>query len=169
MKIFKYKIKAFSLIEVLLYISLLCIILTGIVTFSNELFLTSNKAKIINNVDYESNYALNLISSYIQEAKIINSPTTSSSSPILSFNYASNTTIIISLINNQISMSVDNNPPISLTSNKVKITNLTFTNLGLLNTKGLIKISFTADNNTTSEKQEFNFTNNYETYATPKN
>lgn len=169
MKIFKHKTKAFSLIEVLLYISLLCIILTGIVTFSNELFFTSNKARIINNVDYESNYALNFISSYIQEAKIINSPIVSSSSTVLSFNYASNSVINISLVNKQIVMTVDGGSPISITSNKIKISDLNFTNLGLSNTKGLIKISFTANNNTPNERQEYNFTNNYETYATPKN
>lgn len=167
--IFKNNLRAFSLLEVLLYVSLLSIVLTGIVTFSQDIFETSNKANTINNIDYESNYALNFISSQIQNATSITSPLLSQTSNSLSLNDASNTPVTINLNSGQITVSFNNGNPINLTSNKIKISNLSLLNLGLPNTKGLIKISFTSNNNTPSERQEYNFTNNYETYATPKN
>lgn len=162
------KTNGFTLIEVLLYLSLMVIVLMGITSFAQNIFSVQNKSKIISDVDYESNYALDLISSYIQKDKI-NSPLIFSSSTSLSLNDKDNNQIIISLINNQINITSSNGSSTPITSNKIKISNLSFINLGLPNTSGLIKINWTADNNTESESKDYNFTNNYETYATNKN
>jgi hypothetical protein len=160
--------KAFSLIEVLLYLSLVVIVIGGVMTFSQEIFDISGKAKIINDVDYESNYALNKLANYIKESKAINSPIFSQADNTISLQDTNNKTIFIKLINNQIKISFDGINYIPLTSNKIIINDLKFTNLGMPNTNGLIKINFIANNKTENTREIYNFVNNYQIYATPR-
>lgn len=124
--------KGFTLIEILVYISLVSIFLTGAVFFNLDILHSREKTQSQQNVSENARFALERISFEIRNADdiISISPTTITLANTLS----GNTTI--SLQNEAVHL-ISGTTDDDLTNNQVKITNLEFLNLSNGNSKNI--------------------------------
>jgi type II secretory pathway component PulJ len=154
----------FTLIEVLLYITIFAMIVGAIVGLAILTVSQRQKSEVITGVNYQGEAAMGLIVQDIHEATKITAPAlgasansltlvmpTSSVNPTIfsSYNDGSTTHLEIS----QGSPSVNN----YLTNSHVIMSNLTFTNEGLSGTNGSILVSFTLTYTSGSNLEEYNF------------
>ena len=167
----KTKCGGFSLLETLLYLSLLIILVGGITTFMYTMIETNKKVNTISVVDDEANHAIKLMTQYIRNAQLVNIPNVNGGSDTLLLNVfdTPNSPAVFSLLNDAIVLSEGGNGAVAVTSSALKITNLSFVNLALPNSKSSIKISFKANSQTTSVKQEYNYGKTYEAVASLRN
>jgi len=134
------KSRAFTLIELLLYVSL-----SGVIIFTTTMLLMSvldarAKNQTILTVDSEGAKAMTIINQTVRNATAINLPANSGDTGAeLRLN---GSTIRFSLTNGIIQM-YDNGDTIPLTSCKVTISNLQFRNLSGTSTPGNIDTTFT--------------------------
>jgi len=138
----KKKQKGFSLIEIILYLGLLSIILTVLaVFFQEEIFL---KAKINDKVEIVDNgqFALNKIVWYLKQAESLNAPAVSQSQNTLSLNLADSAQnpVIFYVENNVLKIKIANNEPVALTNERVKVSEITFSNFAFANQEPIIQI-----------------------------
>ena len=168
---FKINTKGFSLLETLLYLSLLTILTGGLLSFMFTMVQTNIKVKTISTVDNEADHALKLMTQYIRNAQLVNMPVVNGGSDTLSLNVfdTPNSPAVFSLVDGAIVLSEGGNGVVALTSPALKITNLSFVNLATPNSKSSIKISFKANSQTTSVKQEYNYGKTYEAIASLRN
>ena len=164
---FKINPNGFSLLETLLYLSLLTILVGGIVTFMYTMIEANIKVKTISTANDEASHTLTLMTQYIRNAQSVNSLSVDT----LSLNTfdTPNSPAVFSLVNNTIVLSLGGNGIVALTSPAVKVSNLTFTNVAVPNSKNLIKISFKMNSQTTSIKQEYNYEKTYEITTSVRN
>ena len=161
----------FSLFETLLYLSLLTILVGGLISFMFIMVQTNIKVKTISTVDNEAHHALKLMTQYIRNTQLVNMPIVNGGSDTLSLNVfdTPNSPAVFSLVDGALVLSEGGNGAIAVTSSALKITNLSFVNLAVPNSKSSIKISFKANSQTTSVKQEYNYGKTYEAVASLRN
>jgi len=137
--------KGFTLIEMLLYLSILSII---VIAMSSFLFLSYNsriKATVIAEIEQQGNQTMSLITQNIRNAQSITSPspgTASSSLTLTEYSAGVSPTIIAQSVN-KLQMTEGVNPVVDITSNRVIISGLTFQNLTRASSPGTIRIQFT--------------------------
>ncbi len=120
----KTKTKGFTLIELILYIALVAIFLSGAIFFAWDLVYGRQKAMAKQTVDQSARIAMSRIAYEIRRATDINSLATTS---IELENGTNDTTI--SLNTNTIELTTEGAGPFALTSDQVTVTDLTFTDL----------------------------------------
>ena len=158
-----FKQNGFTLIETLIYITIIGMVVVSFVTFSISISNSKNKTYVTQEVQANARLALNLISQQIRGATGINIESSSFGVDpgILSLSLAdgANDPTIIELDQDdgrlQITQGLNN--PIIFTSQQAKITNLVFTNLTPIGSnRENIRIEMTIEyNNSTSD---LNFT-----------
>lgn len=161
----------FTLVEILLYLSLFAVVVLGSVAFIHTMLETNIKTKTILAADTEANHVLSIITQSIRDSATVLSPSKGNENSILAiqtFNeqYPS---IVFGIINNALVVSEIGQSTTTLTSNKIKISNLKFTNIGTINGKDSIKISFTVNTQGESGRQEYNYEKTYEATASARN
>jgi len=139
------KQKGFTLIELVLYISLSAAVLLTTVMFLMSILSARVKNQTIETVNQEGNRATLIITQTVRNATAINSPTSGNISNTLSVNtgVAGKDPTIFTLSNGAITMQEGSNPPVALTSNLVIISNLNFRNFSGSSTPGNVDVSFT--------------------------
>jgi len=135
--------RAFSLIEIILYISLSGIILlTTAITFISVLDART-KNQTIAIVDQEGAKAMSIITQIVRNATAINSPTAGNSASTLSVNTGSSDPKIFTLTDGVITMQEGGGSVVALTSSLVTISNLNFKNLSGASSPGNVDVTFT--------------------------
>jgi Tfp pilus assembly protein PilW len=135
--------RGFSLIEIILYISLSGIILfTTAVTFISVLDART-KNQTIAIVDQEGAKAMSIITQTVRNANAINSPTAGNSASTLSVNTGSSDPKVFTLTNGAITMQEGGGEAVALTSSLVTISNLNFRNLSGTSSPGNVDVTFT--------------------------
>lgn len=136
------RLKAFSLIEVMFYISMLSVFILVLATFWGTLMEVQEKGRAMSAVDSEALFILEQISESIRSAEGISSPLNGNSSSTLSLSFkdTSRDPTIFNLLNGDIQLSQAGGGYISLNSDRVVINNIIFTNLTRPSSKGTIKI-----------------------------
>jgi len=135
----------FSLIELLLYISLSGIILLSILTFMASLLDARVKNQAIAEVDQSGTAIMQLITQTIRNATAINSPSSGTSASTLSLNTAvpANNPTVFDLSGGAIRITEGAGSPVNISSSRVVVSNLNFQNLSQPSAPGNIRLSFT--------------------------
>lgn len=160
---FKKQRKAFTLVEALVYITLMSITLVSIVTLMYWILDSRSKTQVIAEVESQSVLAIDEISQRIRNATGVNSPTPGNSSSTLSLavlDGAKNPTII-DLSSGVIRIKEGANAEVAVTTTRVNISGLTFFNVTRVGTPGSIKANFTANYINPGNTNIFNYTKNY--------
>ncbi len=143
--------KGFTLIEVLIYITIIGVVVSGFIVFALSINSSRSKTYVAQEVQANARTALDLISQKIRAATGVNvaSSTFDVDPGLLSLAMASSTQnpTIVDLNQDdgvlQITASTSN--PVAITSDEVKVTNLVFTNLTPSGERGNIRIEITVE------------------------
>ena len=155
--------KAYTLIEVLVYVGLtssLMIVIVSLVTF---LLQNRVKSQTINEVESQGTILMQQLSKIIANARGIDMPVSGTSLNSLSLDVynSSNDPTVISVNGSELQITEGTLAPITLTSNKVLISQVNLISSGAGTTNGSIKISFTLSYNNPGNLQEFNYQQNF--------
>ncbi|KKR10536.1 MAG: hypothetical protein UT39_C0018G0009 [Candidatus Woesebacteria bacterium GW2011_GWA1_39_21] len=163
----KSKLKrGFTLIEMILYIAIVSIFLTGLVYFTWDLIYGRLKSYIQQEVNQNIRFASARIIYEIRNAKSVNSPTSGSSETLsLTMSDVNRNPTIIDVANGRLrigygsSGTCPTSNPCYLTSNKVSLSELSFSNL----TKdGSKNIKFTLTVSSFGDREELNKSETFE-------
>lgn len=133
------KLKAFTLIEVLLYVALISIFTLVLASFWGSVNEINARNKAMSAVNTEAAFILNTISRSIRTASAINTPTAGNSSSTLSLVKSANPTVF-SINNGVLFIQEGANPTVQLSSNQVYVNSLSFTNVTNTGTAGAVRI-----------------------------
>jgi len=153
--------KGFTLIEVLLYVSI-----GGILIFllANLIFMTMEsrvKGQVINEVDGQGIQVMQLITQTIRNADSITSPTIGASGSSLSLNVTGANPTIFLLSGNKIVISESGGANVDLTSSRIIASNVIFYNVSRPATSGSIKIQFTLTHVNNTGRNEYNYSKTF--------
>lgn len=153
------KKSGFTLVELLLYIGLAATLLLSISVFLSISLQSQAKNQTIAEVEQEGQRVLQLITQTIRNASSTNFPARGNSSSSLSLTTPtpSKNPTIFNLVSSTIFVTESSNPSASLTSSRLTVSNLQFDNLSRINTREIIRISFTLTYNNQSGRSEFDY------------
>lgn len=161
-------LKAFTLVELLLYIS----ILATIIFFSSQILFLLMESRVknqaISEVEDDGRQVMYIMTQSIRNSNAINSPGVGTSSTSLSINtiVAANNPTVFDLSSGVIRIKEGASGAISLTNSRVAASNLTFRNLSRSGTLGNIKIEFTLSYNNPTGRNEYNYSKTFYGSAT---
>lgn len=151
------KNKAFTLIELLIYIAIISSILVLMTGFFWNIVWGNIKENSYQEVQQNGRFALTKIIQETKKATGINTPTPGSSGNYLSLAMANpnlNPTIL-DLSAGKLRITRNGSPPIELTTDRVIVTNLQFTNLSYAGTPGTIRIEMTINHSNPGNLMEY--------------
>lgn len=155
----------YTLIELLLYVSMIGILLSAVTVF----FATTADARIKNQTISEVNdqgiYVMSYITQTIRNATDVTVPTagTSGASLTLTVPTGSLSPTVFSLSSGVMQVKEGTGTAINLTSGKVQMTNLTVKNLTRSGTNGIVQISFTIARINTAGRNEYDYQRTFTT------
>lgn len=156
----------FSLIELLLYLSLAGLLFFTLFSFLLIAFTGRIKSQAISEVEQQGSQIAQRITQAIRNADSVNYPAPGASSSTLSLAFAdaAKNPTIFDLSNNAIGIRYGTSSRIVLNGSRALLSNLLFANLSRPATPGIIRTTFTI-NTSTSTKQEFNYVKNFSASA----
>ena len=155
--------KAYTLIELLLYVGLLAIIMSIVSYFLFASISAKVKNRTIAEVEQQGEMAMQMISQTIRNSSAINSPISGANAGTLSLNIPdlTKTPTIFSLSAGKIQIQEGTGIATDLTSSRIVITNLIFQNISRPSTPGVIRVGFTASYNDPNGRNEYQFSKNF--------
>ncbi len=160
---FKNKNRAFTLIEMLIYIGIIGIVISGFVSHSLSVSGASNKNYSVVTVQANARTALQLMSRKIREAEIVIVPVSSATSTSLTLNMPDIIPSITFSVSNGSLFMEQNSVITQITDNQVFVTSLVFSNLGTLGKRDIIKIDLNLKFNVPDGDVQFGYTKSYRT------
>ncbi|OHA59541.1 MAG: hypothetical protein A2589_01615 [Candidatus Vogelbacteria bacterium RIFOXYD1_FULL_46_19] len=159
----------FSLIELLIYFSILTILLLAA---GGALFnVIEGKVRADNQQEITSNarLALEVMTEAIRQATEINSPDSGGESSILSLqSIALNDVVTFDVVAGVLRIKEGTTTAVPITSGGLEVTNLTFTNTSFSDAPSTIRINLTLKTRTDSARQEYGRTHNFLTTVTSR-
>lgn len=149
--------RGFTLLEVVLYSAIVSLIVFSITTSLVILLQTREKSQTLLNLKEEGSHVLQTIVRSIENARGINSPAAGGSAATLSLtmtNGAANPTVF-QQSGGAMMISEGSGGNVSLTSSKMIISNLTFTNVSAAGTPGIIRVQFTITHHNPNSQYEY--------------
>ncbi len=137
--------KAFTLIETIIYASLLSLVLGAFVSLSVFLNEIKNKNYLIGEVNANGALLLSKISDYVRMADSIDAPTFGQSSAYLTLKMPDTTKNTVFLQDGVVILN-ENGSEFNLSSGKVKVSDLNFQNFSSAGNNDIIEISFRISN-----------------------
>ena len=166
-----YNNNGFTFIETIIYIAIIGTVVASFVTFSISISNSRNKTYVVQEVQANARMAMNFISQKIRLASGINtaSSTWNTDPGVLSLSMNSSTlnpTIInLSADDGILQIKQGSGSVVPIVSDKVKITNLVFTNLTASSSRGNVKIQMTTQYNNTGGDIHFNYSQSLQSAA----
>ncbi|MEK9173256.1 MAG: hypothetical protein AAB594_01630 [Patescibacteria group bacterium] len=153
----------FTLVEIILYVSIASVMLTLISIFIAATLESRVKSQTIAEVEQGGAQAIDIITQTIRNSVSINSPTTSTTGGALSLGVIDplKNPTIFDLNAGSLRITEGAGSPVEITNPKISTTGLTFSNLSKINTPGSIRIEFTVSHINPSGRNEFGFSKNY--------
>jgi Tfp pilus assembly protein PilW len=139
--------KGFTLFETIIYIAIAGVILVSFVQYSLSVSGSRNKNYAVQEVQANTRMALDIITQKIRMADDVNAvagPTEGNSDTALTLDMPGGGTAVFSIQGSALSIN-EGSGEVSLTSNKVNITSLNFTNLAISGERDNIKVEFTIE------------------------
>lgn len=165
------KKSGFTLVELLLYIGLAATLLLSISVFLSISLESQAKNQTIAEVEQEGQRVLQLITQTIRNASSTNYPTASNSSSSLSLitPIPSKNPTVFNLVSSTIFITEGVVQSTPLTSSRLTVSNLQFDNFSRINTRGIIRVSFTLTYNNLTGRNEFDYSKIFYGTATLRN
>lgn len=140
--------KGFSMVETIVYLAIFAMFAGTLVTFVFNLNSSRLHSQIMLEVNDQGASLMRLLTRSIESASAINSPGTGGSSGVLSINTSDplTTPTVFSEDGETLYITEGASDPVALTNNKVRLTDLNFTNVSRSATPGIIQIRFTIGN-----------------------
>ncbi len=162
-----HKKYAFTLVELLLYIALAGGMLIVISTLYWTLIQAKIKNQTIAEVGQQGIQTMQIITQAIRNAEAITIPTNgdSGSTLSLSMSNAEQNPTIFDLSNGTLRITEGVGSAISLTSDRVIVSNLTFENISRIDTPGTIQIQLTLTHTNPGSRNEYDFTKTFTSSA----
>jgi hypothetical protein len=156
------------LIETLLYIAVFSVVVFLIIGVYGIVIDSRVRQRTVSEVNEEGGRIMQMITQTIRNANSINSPLPSANSAVLSLYVpnATNNPTLYYLSGNDMLTKEGIAATIVMNSNRVKITNLKFSNLSISGTKGTVKVEFTVSSNTLNTQKIYQFTQDFASNAT---
>ncbi len=159
----KNKNSGFSLMSTVVYIAIISSVMTSFVFFVLAISDTRNKNYAVQEVQSNARIILNFISQNIRLADDVITPSESNSSNSLELDMPdTGDNMIFSLNNGVLEVTEGGEPPVAISSSRVNIMNLNFTNLAEINYKDNIKIDMDIKYNSFGSKS-YAYRENYNT------
>lgn len=161
--------KGFTLIEMVLYVSVCSIILLSLSTFLTFLLGARVRSQAITEVNQQGFQVMYQLTQTIRNGRSIQVPSIGTSSSTLSITTANpllNPTIF-TVSSSTFTIKEGSTTPIPLTNSRVRVSGLTFDNVSSSSsTDKVIRISFVIDYINTSNKTEYSYTKTFTGSAT---
>ena len=153
------KNKGFTLIELIIYISLSSMMLLSITLFAKMILQVRTKNQVMMEVEQQGIQITQILTHAIRNAENIIQPTPPNinSNLILDMLNVSEDPTVFSLDNNVINIQEGVSGQINLSNSRIEVQDLTFQNFSRANTPGIISFSFTLNYNNQSSKPEYNY------------
>ncbi len=161
------KQKSFSLIEILLYISMVSIIILAVSTLLAMILNARIKTETMLEVESQGQFLVETITKSINEAQSVNLPAaTTGDSLSLATNDVNTTPTVYALSSGALTIAEGALPNEKLTNSKITVSNLNFTNTqNAGSTSGAIQVNFTISFNNTSNRNEYDYQKTFQTTA----
>lgn len=157
----------YTIIEMLLYIAIFSLIIGSILSVAMSIANQRIQNQITQEVDYQGNLAITNITQNLRNASTINTPTPGNTSASLSLNTPSsdNNPSIYDVINDQSVDKLRFKAGVSaaeyLTSSRVSISNLSFSNMAITGGRDSVYISFTLTYHNPANKPQLDYQKNF--------
>lgn len=164
----KYGFRGFTLVELLLYISISSVILLVSSLFLSSLLESRIKNQTILEVEQQGVRIMQDITQIARNSEEITLPVQGGSGSSITFDVADagDDPIVFDLAGGVIRISKGGGSAISLTNSRVTASNLTFQNLTRTGTPGTIKISFTLSHVNPDGRNEYSYSKTFYSSAT---
>lgn len=157
------RVRGFTLVELLLYVALTGILLTSVSLTYYVVLRSRVKGETVSDVESVGRMALERMGSAIRNANAITSPTTGSTQATLTLSVpdsAKNPTVF-SLSSGVLMIQEGAGAAVALTPARITVGSLTFANYGASGTEGVIRTQFTLTRNTTSPRNEYQYSKTF--------
>lgn len=154
------KQSGFTLVEVILYIGLVSLFAVSLTAFLGFFTQAKNKSSTIEEVNQQAVFISSYVEQLIRDSDSITLPakTTSAGTLILtSTKFPARSPIAISTSSGKLVVSEAGGGSVQISSDKVTISNLSFTNLSQASTDGNIRYQFQVSYNNPNGKNEFTY------------
>lgn len=153
----------FTLLELLLYISIVGGLLSTVVIFFTTTVEARVKAQTVSEVNQQGTAALEYITGIIRDADSITTPAVAGSGTTLTIAVptGSLSPTVIDLSGTTLQIKEGTGTAVALTDSKVQVSNLLFKNLTRSGTPGVISISFLVSRANPNSRNEFDFQKNF--------
>lgn len=159
--------KGYTIIEMLLYIAIFSLIIGSILSVAMSISNQRIQNQITQEVDYQGNLAISNITQGLRNAVSINTPTPANSASSLSYNTpnASSNPSVYDVVSdqgvNRLRFRAGSTGAEYLTSSRVTMSNLSFSNRAITGSKDSIYISFTLTYLNPANKPQLNYQKNF--------
>lgn len=169
MKHLHNKQTGFTLLELLLYVSIVGSLLLAVSFFFASTAASKVRNQVENNVNQQAAFAMETITQTIRNSDSVTVPTANNTVTSATFAVpaANKSPTVFELSGNTLQMREGGSAAIALTSPSVAVTNLSFKNTSRAGTSGSVQISFTVSSAAASgASSEFNYQKTFTTSAT---
>jgi len=139
---FKMSNKGFSLIELIIYISLVSVILLSITSFSFTLLNARSRNEVIAEVEQQGVLAMQKITQTVRNAEDINS-------------------VVFDAANDALRITRNGGVPVDLTNSRVLVSDFSFDDLSRPGTPGLVRVQFTVSHKNPGAKALFEYSKTF--------
>ena len=155
--------KGFTLVETLLYVSIISVMLLVFSVFLFLILQSQVKFQTISEVDRQGIQVVQALTQTIRNAKKINIPVQGASGATLSVDVveAAKTPTVFNSSGSNVQLKEGTDPIISLTASRVTVSGLSFSNVSKNNTPGIIKFQFTLNYANLSGRNEYNYSKTF--------
>lgn len=166
MKVSKTNKKAFTLVEVILYMSLTSVLVLMVAMLWVTASDTRDRSEAMSIVNTEATSIISQITQIIRNANSVNSPLAGNNGNTLTLAVptGANSPTVIALSGNNITITEGSNPSHTLNTNRVSISSLVFRNVTGNFSSGSVRVEMTITYLNTTGKQSLNYSQTF--YAT---
>ena len=156
-------LSGFTLVEILLYISIISVMLGVISIFMFSILQSQAKFKTISEVEQQGVQIMQVITQTIRNSKGITAPTqgNSGSSLTLEFIDSAKNPTVINLTGTNIQIKEGTGPITVLNNSKIAASELSFSNLSRINTPGIVKFEFNLNYINPSVRNEYEYSKTF--------
>lgn len=164
---YNQKNSGYTIIEMLLYIAIFSLIIGSILSVAMSIANQRIQNQVTQEVDYQGNLAITNITQNLRNASTINTPTSGNTLASLSFNTtnsASNPSVYDAVSDqnvNKLRFKAGSAASVYLTSSRVTMSNLSFSNRAITGGRDSIYISFTLTYHNPANKPQLDYQKNF--------
>ncbi len=148
--------RGFTLIETLIYVVIFSMVVGTLIAFALSMNSSRLRAQVMLEVNGQGTSMVRTITQAVRNSTGINAPTAgnTTSSLALATGVSGTNPTVFSVAGETLYVTEGTGSPIALTNNKVKVTNLVFTNLSRASTPGVVQARFTLSNTASATRVE---------------